>query len=168
MNIIYIFYIIDDPLEPNRRCVQAKTRKLKDPVDISNQKAEEEASMLQGGVASKSRKPRCKDTLNVELWASGKIEATPYGTFAKMMDKPATSKNGDDAGQSATLRSHIAFDHFNFPKGKAAIDVEMPRGKRIYPTVTYSNPGKIFGHLSPQAEKELAQIHLPETRNPTY
>lgn len=171
LQLYFIFnqlFFTDDPLEPNRRCVKAKTKKLKDPVDISAQKAEEEASMLQGGVV-KSRKPLCKETLNVELWASGQIEATPYGTFAKIMEKARNTGFAENEGsnKSATLRSHIAFDHYTYPKGKAAIDAEMPKGKRIYPKVMYSDPSRIFGHLPPDAEREIALICPPENRLPT-
>mmetsp|Transcript_10835 Transcript_10835/g.16340 ORF Transcript_10835/g.16340 Transcript_10835/m.16340 type:complete len:110 (-) Transcript_10835:1322-1651(-) len=76
---------LDDPLEPNRRCIKAKTGKLKDPVHIDAQKAEAESSMLGSKVKNGTQK-LCKETLNVELWGSGKIEGTPYGSFAKMMD----------------------------------------------------------------------------------
>jgi hypothetical protein len=109
-----------------------------------------------------------KDTLDVQLWAAGQIEATPYGTFAKMMNK----KNGDnsdshsdiDDKKNSTLRSKIHFDHFQYPRGKSAIDEEMPKGKRIYPSMVYSDPGRVFGTLPPSVEREVAAIRPPENR----
>lgn len=132
-------------------------------------KAEAEASMLDDAPKkSKTKQAIGKDTLAVELWASGQIEATPYGTFERMMNKQ--NKNGGGGGdpnqqtKSATLKSHIAFDHFNFPKGKDAIDAEMPRGKRIHPEAVYSDPGRVFGSLSQEAVKEIRSIKPPENR----
>jgi hypothetical protein len=168
-----VFSLLDDPLEPNRRSLKAKTGKLYDPVKISAIKAETEASMLGDETALKSKKPQQlgKETLAVELWASGQIEATPYGTFARMMNKKRDSGGNSDAttptagqGKSVTLRSNITFDHFNYPKGKAAIDNEMPKGKRIHPEAVYSDPGRVFGSLSKEAVAEIRAIRPPENR----
>jgi hypothetical protein len=127
------------------------------------QKAEKELSML-GAEHAPPKVPLGKQTLDVQLWASGQIEATPYGTFAKMMNKPRNV--GENGVKSATLRSNVAFDHFNFPRGKGALEKEMPRGKWIYPEVNYSDPGRIFRVLPPDVEREIASIHPPENRRP--
>ncbi len=121
-----------------------------------------------GKSAQRQRKePLGKATLSVELWATGKIEATPYGTFAKMMNRAGGSAEGSpSAAQSATARSHIAFDHYAFPKGKAALEEEMPRGKRVYPSLVYSDPARVFGRLPQEAEREVAAIQPPENRRP--
>lgn len=156
-----------DPLEPNRRCVKAKTGKLNDPVKVSEIKAQKEASML--GTSAKgvlqAKQTLGKDTLNVEQWAAGKIEATPYGTFAKMM---STKGGADDSPsqKSLTMQSHIHFDHFAFPRGRDAIEAEMPKGKRIYPEVVYSDPARVFGGLPESFAKELAAIKPVESRRP--
>ena len=44
--MLFLSIHADDPLAPNRRCIKAKTAKLKDPVHIDARKAEEESSML--------------------------------------------------------------------------------------------------------------------------
>eukprot|EP01031_Cornospumella_fuschlensis_P038851 gene38851-47252_t len=152
-----------DPLEPNRHCVKAKTSKLNDPPKFGLHKAEKEKGML-GAEHAPPKVPLGKNTLDVQLWASGQIEATPYGTFAKMMNKPTGS--GGNSAQNPTQRSSVAFDHFSFPHGRAAIDKEMPRGKRVYPEVNYSDPGRIFGVLPPEVEREIAAIKPPENRRP--
>ena len=118
-----------DPLEPNRRSIKAKTGTLKDPTLMLLRKAEEEARMLHDDHADKTLKiahPNAtKATLPVELWASGKIEGTPHGRFMKMMNtKP---KN------TPTMKSSLNFDDYNFARGKDAIDIEMPKGKRSCP-----------------------------------
>ena len=46
-----------------------------------------------------------QDTLDVELWGSGKIEGTPYGSFAKMMSDSHTSHG--DIEVSYSTRSYI-------------------------------------------------------------
>lgn len=122
-----------DPLEPNRRSIKARTKRLIDPTHIEAQKAAEEGSMLQvdGNLATKAK--LCKETLATELWAAGQIEATPYGCFSKMM---SSDTPGDG---NPTQRSNVKFDHFDYPKGKGALDVEMPKGKRTIPIADLGN-----------------------------
>ena len=134
-----------DPLEPNRHTIIAKTKKLKDPTLMQQQKLEEEQSMvpsLDGDDGGKRR--LCKDTLPVEVWESGKIEGTPHGRFAKMMSGP------DDGSGNPTSRSTVVFDDYNFPTGSKSLDSELPRGKRIFPVKVYADPGRIFNQ--PQDE----------------
>lgn len=146
---------IDDPLEPNRRCIVGRTGRLKDPVKVDAQKAEAEASMLG---TKPIKKKLGKDTLSVEMWASGKIESTPYGMFAKLMDDSA---GGDKSKKAKATKSNVTFDDFGYKSGKEALDPEMPRGKRIYPRTIYADPSRVFGHLPPNVEKELAAIKPP-------
>lgn len=107
-----------------------------------------------------------KDTLPVELWATGKIEATPYGTFAKMMSGSGGGKGGEgsvkETKTAATMRSNVVFDHFSYPQGRAAIDAEMPRGKRIHPQTIYADPSRALGVLPRAVEREVAAIKAPE------
>lgn len=131
----------DDPLSPNRRCIKAKTKKLKDPTNVDVQKAEMEASML-GSDSNKLFKRGGRETLPVMSWASGKIEATPYGMFAKMMDGTNVAVR-----ETPTTKSSVVFDHFNFPVGKEPLDCEMPRGKRIHPR-------KVMANLYQEGNKE--------------
>lgn len=149
-----------DPLEPNRHALKARTGRLVDPVKLGLQKASREANMLGGPVR---KEVLGKNTLAVEQWAAGKIEATPYGTFAKMMSDKGAQQS---TGQSATMKSSIHFDHFAYPRTNAAADQEMPKGKRIFPSVIYSDPGRVFGHLPPNVEREIAEIRPPEDRRP--
>jgi hypothetical protein len=114
----------DDPLEPNRRAIKTKTMWLTDPTKLDSQKAEEEGSILNG---TKSFQKLGKDTLNVELWATGKIESTPYGVSMQMMGSTAAPC----PLKSKTMQSNVKFDHFDYPKGNDAARSEMPRGKRI-------------------------------------
>merc|ERR1711916_400744 len=100
-----------------------------DPTLMLLRKADEVARMLDDDETNKVlkiAKPNAtKTTLPVELWASGKIEGTPHGRFMKMMNtKP---KN------TPTMKSNWALDDYNFPRGKAVVDAEMPKGKRPYP-----------------------------------
>ena len=169
-------------MEPNKRCIKAKTGFLKDPVKIDAQKAAAEGAMLGPGAegamdstgggckkGSKKVQQLCKETLDVELWAAGQIEATPYGTFSRIMNKNKNKAGGTGAAaeieskKSATMASHIVFDHFSYPTGKASIDKEMPRGKRIHPILIYADPKKVYHKDVPVAfQEELAQIKPPD------
>jgi hypothetical protein len=122
--LVYTIMHIDDPLEPNRRAIKTKTVRLTDPTKLDSQKAEEEGSILNG---TKSFQKLGKDTLNVELWATGKIESTPYGVSMKMMGSSAAPC----PMKSKTMQSNVKFDHFDYPKGNDAVRSEIPRGKRI-------------------------------------
>ena len=110
-----------------------------------------------GAASNNTSKPRlCKDTLNVELWGSNKIGGTPYGSFAKFIDsKKANNDVSTGKVANATMRSSVTFDDFNFPVGKAALDAEMPRGKRTQPMKMYANPLKMYDAL---AEKEMKML----------
>jgi hypothetical protein len=118
----------DDPLEPNRKSIKAKVSKIQDPVKIDANKRYLESSML--GESNLNMKSRTKETLSVEQWATGKIEATPHGTFARMMDE--SSQKRDKSQKLKTFASSIVFDHYNIPKGKEVLDAEMPVGKKSY------------------------------------
>ena len=146
-----------DPLEPNRRSIKANVGKLKDPTMIDIQKAEAEGSMLGG---KKVKSLLGKDTLDVKLWAAGKIESTPYGTFAKMMG--ANGANEDvsrsHAKSNPTSKSALFFNDFEFPRTKAAIDAEMPKGKRTFVKKIYSDPGRVFSNMTTDDVRELEAI----------
>ena len=114
-----------DPLEPNRRAIKAKTGKLKDPTLHILQKTVDEMVMLDPDYGKSGENRGGKYTLPTEMWASGKIEATPHGRFGKMM----ASANNEEKRKRAP-RSKVVFDEYDYPKGKEAIDAEMPRGKR--------------------------------------
>jgi len=126
-----------DPLEPNRRAIVAKTHQLKDPTLMQLRKVEEAAAMVPG-MQSNVKKTGGKDTLPVALWATGKIEGTPHGRFSKMMGSAGGRGN-------PTSKSSVVFDDFNYPTGPASLDAELPKGKRIYPTRIYANPGLALG-----------------------
>ncbi|KAJ1401295.1 hypothetical protein B484DRAFT_338977 [Ochromonadaceae sp. CCMP2298] len=152
-----------DPLEPNRHCIKAKTGFLKDPVKIDAQKAASEGAML--GDKSVRSARLCKETLSVELWATGKIEATPYGTFERMMNKKGGSGSGEAvvSKRNSTQRSSVIMDHFDYPRSKESIDREMPRGKRIQPILIYADPGKVFHQGVPKDfGEDLARIKPAE------
>jgi hypothetical protein len=74
-----------DPLEPNRRAIKARTGKLKDPTLHILQKTVDEMVMLDPDYGKSGENRGGKYTLPTEMWASGKIEATPHGRFGKMM-----------------------------------------------------------------------------------
>lgn len=114
-----------DPLEPNRRAIKASTGKLKDPTKHILQKTIDEMVMLDPDYGKSGVNQGGKYTLPTEMWASGKIEATPHGRFGKMM----ASANNEEKRKRAP-RSKVVFDEYQYPQGKGVTDSEMPRGKR--------------------------------------
>lgn len=132
-----------DPLEPNRRSVKAVTGKLKMPTNMSLQKRQEEMSMLAPVGHEQSSDDSLRYTMPVEHWATGKIEATPHGYFAKMMDD---SRRGTVSTAPATFKSTIHFNDFSFPMGKKIVDDEVPRGKRVFPMIGVSTMKAIVNY----------------------
>ena len=118
-----------DPLEANRNAIKANFKRIKDPLQIDRQKAEEEMAMVGLTLEHGSKK---NDRLSVEMWASGKIESTPYGMFAAMME--GNDSEGGTSEESSTGRvkgqpSKVVFDDYNYPVGRKAVDREMPKPK---------------------------------------
>lgn len=148
-----------DPLETNRLSIKARTEVLKDPLDIDKQKAQAELGMI--GLSLEDDGHMRSDRLAVPQWAKGKIEATPYGMFATMMDDGDAKKEEDK-----NRKSNVVFDDFNYPQGKAAVDKEMPppkpRTRRVYanPRVFYTDP-KTGGPFPREFVQELERIKPP-------
>ncbi|CAM9103694.1 unnamed protein product, partial [Phaeothamnion confervicola] len=70
-----------------------------------------------------------RETLDVELWATGRIESTAHGFAAKML----AGDHGADALRRNPNASAVLFEHFNIPCGAAVVSAEFPRGKRTFP-----------------------------------
>lgn len=176
---IFLDIIIEseyDPLEPNLHAIKTNTMRLKDATHVSQQKAEEENSMLGPDSAKDalpqntsgkrvpipySSKSKTKDMLSVELWNAGKIEATPYGSFEKLMvSAPSDKPNKRVSAQ----KSHGIGDHYDYPRTKEAVEKEMPKGKRIHPQTMYANPSRVFNSLPESAQLEIRDIHPPDNK----
>ena len=111
-----------DPLEPNRNSIKVETEVLKDPVKRSVQRTLEEKGISKDVV-------RSRETLNVLEWATGKIEATPHGFFAKMMSENRKPVNET---KSKTMESRVShcLDQYDIARGRKELDKEFPQGKR--------------------------------------
>lgn len=123
-----------DPLQSNRECIKVAHGRLHDPTSRVIDKHYEESGMLSGAV--KPPAPHARETLEITLWGTGKIESTPHGFFAKIMKQNKNPGAMDAAAvkqESKTWTSHIPFDHYNVAKGKAVTDQEFPVGKRTRP-----------------------------------
>ena len=135
-----------DPLEPNRNCIKVDTNGLRDPVKRVLDKHFEETSTLDAGGGNdddrsgttrrRPRRPRAltREVLDITEWGAGKIESTPHGYFAKLMDEKKGSSGGGGPGEekkkSKTYDSQIPFDHYNVATGPLATVGEFPVGKR--------------------------------------
>ena len=109
-----------DPLEPNRNCIKVPTRDIRDPCRRVLDKALDERVDLPRHELERMRRAKQREILHVEEWATGKIEATPHGFFAKMM-KEKTAKTAGTGGAettNSTFKSEIPFDHYNVLKAR--------------------------------------------------
>lgn len=123
-----------DPLEPNRNCIKVDSSDVRDPCSRVVDKNLEESGMLDSPSAmAEAKLARTRDSLEVTMWGTGKIESTPHGFFAKIMANE--SKPQGDKQKSKTWDSRIPFDHYNVAVGKAITDTEFPRGKRTAPQI---------------------------------
>ena len=132
-----------DPLEINKASIRARTGKLKDPLNIDRQKAESEMAMVGLHIRDDYS---TTDRLAVPLWAKGKIESTPYGMFASMMNEDDINPDstGSKKSSSGTKKpkgaSNVVFDDFDYPVGKHAVDLEMPNPKPCGARRIYTDP----------------------------
>ena len=113
-----------DPLESNRKDIRVRTAKLEDPTSRVLDKAAEERGMVQG--VGSPQQTGGRYTLEVPHWATGKIEATPHGFFAKMTTE---TKQLDERMKKLT-GSTVMFDHFDAPSGNLVAAAEFPLGKK--------------------------------------
>jgi len=130
-----------DPLEPNRHSIRVPSSDVVDPCSRAVDKNIEEVGMLASPKQVRAmKKPKAREVLHVEEWATGKIEATPHGFFAKIMKSSENKPKLDPSQLSGTWRSDIPFDHYTIARGKQVTDSEFPRGKRTQPDMVRKNP----------------------------
>ena len=82
------------------------------------------------------RRPRpvVRETLEITSWGAGKIEATPHGYFAKLMDE--AKPPAGDKGKSKTFESNIPFDHYLTAKTKIAKSQNSRRSSTPLPSAS--------------------------------
>jgi hypothetical protein len=147
-----------DPLEVNRRMKPIVTGRLKDSTQIDKQKLESESGRIE-------RKVITKETLPVEIWADGKIQATPFGRKAGSDDIDGDNNHMSPSPTKSKIRnktqlSNVVFNDFSYPKGRAGRDqlaTEMPRGKATFPKKVYANPSAAWD-MSDEAIQEVLRI----------
>ncbi len=121
-----------DPFVISRQTIKFKTKKFEDPIKRLLDKRKEELGQIKGGWLIKQDKEGGRETLDVELWQTGKIENTPHGLAAKFGEPP---KPKTDIEKKLS-QSRVVIDHFNVLMGKegqAALDAELGPGKRPIP-----------------------------------
>ena len=148
-----------DPLEVGRRSPAVRVPILKDSTHIDKQKLEAE----RGRPDKTTRK--AKDTLPVETWAEGKIQATPFGRKTKADDDGASRTTAaSPSKQSENQRSKVFFNDFSYPTGKEGREQlarEMPRGKAVFAKKIYADPAKAW-EMPPEHLAQVLQIRPPE------
>ena len=113
-----------NPYVPNAHVPRVKT-KVVDPTKQVFTKAKEEMSMVPGGGEAPSHRSKPgRYMLEVTKWGSGKIESTPHGHFAKMLDSDEHGRElPKNAATSRTLKPGYV-NHYKIPMGKAVMDKE--------------------------------------------
>jgi hypothetical protein len=113
-----------NPYIPNQHvpCVKMS---IDDPTLKVFTKAKEEMSLVPGlGDAPSHLAKSARYMLEVTKWGTGKIESTPHGHFAKMLDHDEKGKElPKNAATSRTLKPGYV-NHYQVPKGKAVMDKE--------------------------------------------
>ncbi|DBA00193.1 TPA: hypothetical protein N0F65_007818 [Lagenidium giganteum] len=113
--------IVDDPVKRVIRRREEEDAIAREGNNTANGTPELDRTSV---VLSPSRGGGRNDNLDIQLWAKGVFESTPYGYFHKMMNsKPSTDS-------SKTYASRVNFDHYKIARGAAAVDAELPKGKR--------------------------------------
>ena len=77
-----------------------------------------------------------KATLPLTEWATGVIEDTPHGFAHKAMEKSIAESHltfEEKQQRAARNVSTLTMEHYNYARGKAAMDAEYPKGKRCFP-----------------------------------
>ena len=62
-----------------------------------------------------------RDSLDVKIW--DKLDCTPYGRFDRLIVPDLSKPN--------PYSSRVNFDHYKVATGRADLDREFPRGKRV-------------------------------------
>ena len=120
-----------DPFVINRETIRFK-EKLVDPVKRLLDKRKEELGQIKGGWLIQQDKEGGRETLDIELWQTGKIENTPHGLAAKFGQPPKPKTELE----LKLTRSRVEMDHFNVLTGEAGqkqLDAEIGPGKRPIP-----------------------------------
>lgn len=117
-----------DPLDSNRKDIRVRVPKLDDPTQRCLDKDAEERGMVGGAGDDDPELGRRggRYTLELPMWATGKIEATPHGHFASMMGE----KPPPDERMEKLRRSTVFMDHFTAPVGNEVAAKEFPLGKK--------------------------------------
>ena len=122
-----------DPNVLNRHTIKAnKPENFDDPTDRVLRKRKEEIGMMSGGWVAKADANGGRETLDVEDWATGKIESTPHGFAARFGVPPPTISDM----QKKLSRSNVVMDQFHIltgDLGKAKLMEELGPGKKPVP-----------------------------------
>merc|ERR1711998_167615 len=100
-------------------------RGIKNPCSrVLDKNLEEKGMLLPPEEMAAAKAPKVKETLDVEMWGTGKIESTPHGFFAKIMAGEKKKDSGSETKQalSKTWAPRIPFDHYNVAVGKQITD----------------------------------------------
>lgn len=111
---------------------------IKDPLNEQIEKVMEihEGRPLPPDGRDENGKNPGKATLPLNEWATGVIEDTPHGFAAKAMNKAIAEAHltfEEKQQRAARNVSTLTMEHYNYAKGKAAMDAEYPKGKRCFP-----------------------------------
>ncbi len=122
-----------DPNVLNRHTIKAnKPENFDDPTDRVLRKRTEEIAMMSGGWVAKADAHGGRETLDVEEWATGKIESTPHGFASRFGIPPPPISDM----QKKLSRSNVVMDQFHIltgDMGKAKLMEELGPGKKPVP-----------------------------------
>ena len=114
-----------DPFYHAEKSITYKKKGINDPLKAEAAKATREAAILPRSGKPTKKVPLGRYTLPVSDWA--RLDTTPYGHFAKMIDKPPAPPD-----KKGRMHSQVHFDHYNAPRGRSVMDKEFPKPKRTF------------------------------------
>jgi len=109
---------------------------IKDPLNEQIEKVMEiHKNKTAADMPIKGKDPS-KATLPLREWATGVIEDTPHGFAYKLFEKSIREMDLTFEEKQQRAKRNIStlhMDHYRFPKGKAAMAAEYPKGKKCFP-----------------------------------
>jgi hypothetical protein len=107
--------------------------------EMSDQQDPLKSELLSQNLGNPKPKELGRTTLDARIW--DRLHATPYGRF----DRVIPSQPSADPSKC----SRVPFEHYSFATGKAVLDRELPRGKRMDCSIRDMRQSRIFAPMDP-------------------
>lgn len=121
-----------DPAQAHKTLLKYEMSDAQDPL---------KSELISQNLGNPKPKELGRTTLDPRIW--DRLHATPYGRF----DRVIPSEPSADPSRV----SRVPFEHYDFPTGRAVLDRELPRGKRMDCALRDMRASRIFAPMDPVA-----------------